>query len=133
MPTYTSITRDGVLSTETRAWLAEQITRIHCEVMEVPPAFVRVVFLTYPEDAGFTAGRSAAYANLTCMMRLGSSVGSKAALLRRLAVIYEEATGAPAEQLIVALQEIPPSSTIEMGHIMPEPGSAAATQPSLAR
>ena len=112
MPNHTSITQDGLLSTEKKAWLAEQITRIHCEVMGVAPAVVRIVFLTCPDDAGFIAEQSTACANLTCLLRPGPSGQSKAMLLRRPTVIYEEATGAPTEQLMLALQ-IPPS--VEMG------------------
>ena len=124
----TSITQDDLLSTEKKAWLAEQITRIHCEVMGVAPAVIRIVFLTPPDDAGVTGGQSTACANFTCLMPLRPSVQSKAVLLTRPSVIYEEATGAPTEQLMTALQETPRSSSIEMGRIMPDPGNGAAGQ-----
>jgi phenylpyruvate tautomerase PptA (4-oxalocrotonate tautomerase family) len=122
MPFYTSITQEGTFSDEERAWVADQIMRIHTEVMEVPPAFVRTVFLTFPPGYGFTAGKAAASTNLTCLMRIGHPVEVKATLLRRLWAMYQEATGAPTEQLMIALQEIPASSAMELGKIMPDPG-----------
>jgi phenylpyruvate tautomerase PptA (4-oxalocrotonate tautomerase family) len=122
MPFYTSITQEGTLSDEKRAWVADQIMQIHTEVMEVPAAFVRTVFLSYPPGCGFTAGKPAASTNLTCLMRIGHPVEVKATLLRRLWAMYQEATGAPTEQLMIALQEIPASSAMELGKIMPDPG-----------
>jgi len=35
---------------ETKAKIAEEITRIHTTVMKVPKNFVRGVFLSYPRD-----------------------------------------------------------------------------------
>ena len=133
MPNHTSITQDDLLSTEKKAWLAEQITRIHCEVTGVAPAVVRIVVLTCPDDADFTAEESTACANLTCLVRVGPRTRSKAMLLRRPSVIYEEATGAPTEQLMIALQDVPPGPTVEMGRIMPDPGNGAAVQASSSR
>ena len=110
---HTSITPDGQLSKEKKAWLAEQITRIHCELMGVPPAVVRIVFLDSGDDAVVTAEQPAACANLTCLMRVGPSTPSKAMLMRRPSVIYEEATGAPTEQPMIAMQGA--SSNVELG------------------
>jgi len=124
MPNCTSITQDGLLSKAKKAWLAEQITRIHCEVMGVAPAVVRIVFLTNPDDASLTAGQSTACATFTCLVPPGPSVQSKTVLLRRPSIIYEEATGAPTEQLMIA---------IEMGYVMPAAGSGAAGQASSGR
>jgi phenylpyruvate tautomerase PptA (4-oxalocrotonate tautomerase family) len=45
MPFYTAITQEGIVSVETKAKIAEEITRIHTSVMKVTKSFVRVVFL----------------------------------------------------------------------------------------
>ena len=51
MPLYTAITQD-LLPDETKAGIAEEITRIHTEVMKVPANFVHVIFLSYPKGIG---------------------------------------------------------------------------------
>ena len=50
MPFYTAITREGTVSAETKAKIAEEITRIHTTVMKVLRNFVRVVFLSFRRD-----------------------------------------------------------------------------------
>ncbi len=59
MPLYTVVTQEDSLSTETKSKVAEEITRIHSTVMNVPRNFVRVVFLSYPMGSGYTAGTAA--------------------------------------------------------------------------
>src|SRR5580693_4389700 len=56
MPLYTAITQDP-LPHETKARIAKEITRIHSTVMKVPSSFVHVIFLSYPQGSGFTAGK----------------------------------------------------------------------------
>ena len=46
MPLYTAIAQEGAVSIETKATIAEEITRIHTTVMKMPKNFVRVVFLS---------------------------------------------------------------------------------------
>ena len=46
MPLSTAITQEGTVSSETKAKIAQEITRIHSRVMNVPANFVRVVFLS---------------------------------------------------------------------------------------
>ena len=50
MSFYIAITQEGTVSAETKAKVAEEITRIHTTVMKVPKNFVRGVFLSYPRD-----------------------------------------------------------------------------------
>jgi phenylpyruvate tautomerase PptA (4-oxalocrotonate tautomerase family) len=56
MPLYTAITEHDCVSDETKARIAEEITRIHAAVMKVPRNFVRVIFLSYPKHSGYAAG-----------------------------------------------------------------------------
>ena len=39
MPLYTAITEEGIVSVETKAKIAGEITRIHTAVMKVPPLY----------------------------------------------------------------------------------------------
>ncbi|HEX4022225.1 MAG TPA: tautomerase family protein [Acidobacteriaceae bacterium] len=68
MPFYTAITQEGTVSVETKAKIAEEVTRIHTSVMKVPKNFVRVVFLSYPKGSGFTGGEQASTASLNCVL-----------------------------------------------------------------
>ena len=67
-PLYTAITQEGTVSIETKARIAEEITRIHTTVMKVPKNFVRVVFLSYSKGSGFTGGEQSPTASLNCVL-----------------------------------------------------------------
>jgi phenylpyruvate tautomerase PptA (4-oxalocrotonate tautomerase family) len=118
MPLYTAITQDHTISVETKAKIAEEITRIHTSVMKVPRNFVRVIFLSYPAGAGFTGGEQAATASLNCVLRSGHTLEEKTDMLQQLWAIFQGLTGIPTEQLVISLQEIPSSNAMEMGQIM---------------
>ena len=118
MPLYTAITEQGYVSDATKARIAEEITRVHAEVMKVPKNFVRVVFLSYPKHSGYTAGEEAPAAALTCVLRSGHTVEEKADLLKQLWSLIQELTGVATDQLAISLQEIPSSNAMEMGRIM---------------
>ena len=118
MPLYTVITQDGVLEQGTKQKIAEEITRIHASVMKVPRNFVRVVFLSYQQGSGFTAGREAPTAALNCVLRSGHTAEEKADALRQLWGVFQDLTGLATDQIAISLQEIPASNAMEMGEIM---------------
>jgi phenylpyruvate tautomerase PptA (4-oxalocrotonate tautomerase family) len=118
MPLYTAITQDDTISVETKAKIAEEITRIHTTVMKVPRNFVRVIFLSYPAGAGFTGGEQAPTASLNCVLRSGHTLEEKTDMLQQLWAIFQGLTGIATEQLVISLQEIPSSNAMEMGQIM---------------
>ena len=118
MPLYTAISQEGFLSDKTKAEIAQEITRIHCTIMKVPKQFVRVIFLSYPQAAGFTAGEEAATACLNCVFRSGHTAEEKAELLQQLWSMFQELTRVATDQLALSLQEIPPQNAMELGQIM---------------
>ena len=118
MPLYTAITQHDSVSDETKARIAEEITRIHAAVMKVPKNFVRVVFFSYPKHSGYTAGEEAPTAALNCVLRSGHTVEEKTNLLKQLWSLFQERTGLATDQLAISLQEIPPSNAMEMGQVM---------------
>jgi len=118
MPLYTAITEQGVVSDETKAKIAREITRIHTSVMKVPSSFVRVVFLSYPKGSGFTAGEEAATSALNCVLRSGHTDDEKTDMLRQLWEMFQSLTGVATDQLAISLQEVPSSNAMEMGQIM---------------
>ena len=118
MPLYTVTTQDGTPANGTKAKIAEEITRIHATVMKVPKTFVRVVFLSYPEGSGYSAGKEAPTGALNCVLRSGHTVEEKTDLLKQLWSAFQELTGIATDQLAISLQEIPSSNGMEMGRIM---------------
>ena len=118
MPLYTVIAEDGSISDKTRAKIAEEITRIHAEVMKVPKNFVRVVFLSYASGYGYTAGEKAPTVALNCVLRVGHTAQEKSDMLKKLWSMFQQLTGVATEQLAISLQEIPASNAMEMGQIM---------------
>jgi phenylpyruvate tautomerase PptA (4-oxalocrotonate tautomerase family) len=123
MPLYTAIAQDGSVTDETKAKIAEEITRIHTVIMQVPRNFVRVVFLCYPKGCGYTAGKEAPTAALNCVLRSGHSVEEKNELLKQLWAMFQNLTGFATDQIAMSLQEIPSSNAMEMGQIMQTVGS----------
>jgi phenylpyruvate tautomerase PptA (4-oxalocrotonate tautomerase family) len=118
MPLYTAITEQDCASAETKARIAEEITRIHSAVMKVPENFVRVIFLSYPKHSGYTAGKEAPTASLNCVLRSGHTAEEKTDLLKQLWSAFQQITGIATDQLAISLQEIPSSNAMEMGKIM---------------
>lgn len=125
MPLYTITTQIGVLGKDAKADLAAQLTTLHCELAGVPRNWVHIVFQEYAFQeyavgSGFTAGEPAAAAALTLVIRTGRSPEYKRGLLKRLWELLQHATGAPDDQIVIGIQEVPPSQAMEMGQIMPE-------------
>jgi phenylpyruvate tautomerase PptA (4-oxalocrotonate tautomerase family) len=122
MPLYIATTEDGVLLDQTKAKLAKEITKIHTSIMNVPAAFVRVAFVSYPKGSGFTAGERAPTAALNCILRSGHTLEEKETVLKQLWAVFQSATGIATDQLAISLQEIPSSNAMELGQIMPSVG-----------
>jgi phenylpyruvate tautomerase PptA (4-oxalocrotonate tautomerase family) len=122
VPQYTAITQEGSLSDETKAKIAEEITRIHTSLMKVPRSFVRVVFLSYPKGSGYTGGEQAPTAALNCVLRSGHTAEEKTELLKQLWSMFQGHTGLATEEMAISLQEIPSSNAMEMGQVMPAVG-----------
>jgi phenylpyruvate tautomerase PptA (4-oxalocrotonate tautomerase family) len=120
MPLYTVTTQAGVLSGEAKATLAAELTAFHSDYANVPKNLVHIVFHEYAEGNGFTAGDVAATAALTLLIRAGRSAEYKRGLLKRLWDLLQEATGAPDDQIVLGIQEVPPSQAMEMAQIMPD-------------
>jgi phenylpyruvate tautomerase PptA (4-oxalocrotonate tautomerase family) len=120
MPLYTLTTQAGVLNDQAKADLADQLTRLHSEYSGVPPNWVHIVFQDYAVGSGFTAGKPAATAALTVVIRAGRPAEYKRGLLRRLWELFQAATGAADDQIVIGIQEVPASQAMEMGQIMPE-------------
>jgi phenylpyruvate tautomerase PptA (4-oxalocrotonate tautomerase family) len=120
MPLYAITTQAGVLDGHARADLADKLTMFHGEHAGVPKNWIHVVFHEYPIGSGFTAGRPSPTVALTLLIRSGRSADYKREMLKRLWSLVQSATGAPDEEIVLGIQEVPPSQAMEMGKIMPD-------------
>src|ERR1700722_20228262 len=124
MPLYTITTQAGVLDDPAKADLAEKLTAFHAEYAAVPKNWVHIVFHEYANGSGFSAGRPSATAALTLLIRTGRSADYKQEMLKRLWSLLQAATGAPDEEIVLGIQEVPSSQAMEMGQIMPDVASS---------
>ena len=124
MPLYTVTTQTGVLSGAAKGLLAEELATFHADYSGVPKTWVQVVFQDYTAGSGFSGGKPAAVAALILQIRTGRTVEYKRGLVQRLWELLQHATGAPDNQIVIGVNEVPPSQAMEMGKIMPEVGSA---------
>jgi phenylpyruvate tautomerase PptA (4-oxalocrotonate tautomerase family) len=115
MPLYTLTTRAGVLTDAAKAKLAGELTTLHAEFSGVPRNWVHVVFHDYAPGNGFTAGEPSATAALTLLIRTGRSPEYKRKLLQRLWTLFQTATGAPDDQIVIGIQEVAPSKPWRWG------------------
>ncbi|MGL4967355.1 MAG: tautomerase family protein [Inquilinus sp.] len=120
MPLYMVTTQAGILGLEAKADLAAALTRFHSGYAGVPEDWVQVVFQDYPPGNAFSAGKPSATAALTLLIRTGRSPEYKRGLVTQLWQLLQSATGAPDDRIVIGVQEVPPSQTMEMGQIMPE-------------
>jgi phenylpyruvate tautomerase PptA (4-oxalocrotonate tautomerase family) len=120
MPLYTVMTQAGALSGKAKAKLAGELTTLHSEYAGVPKNWVHIVFQDYEPGSGLTAGEASATAALTLLVRTGRSPEYKRELLKRLWKVFQEATGAPDDQIVLGIQELPANQAMEMGQIMPD-------------
>ena len=86
----------------------------------MPQNWVHVVFQDYAPGSGFTAGQAASCVSLTLLVRTGRSEDYKRKMLKRLWNLVQDATGAPDDQIVLGIQEVPPSQAVEMVQIMPD-------------
>ena len=124
MPLYTITTQTDQLNGPAKADLATKLTAFHAEYAGVPKNWVHIVFHEYPIGSGFSAGRPSPTVSLTLLIRTGRPADYKREMLKRLWSLVQAATGAPDEEIVLGIQEVPASQAMEMGQIMPDVSSS---------
>lgn len=120
MPLYTIATQSGTLDAVAKAKLAEELTAFHSEYAGVAKNWVHVIFQDYAPGSGYTAGTPSKPIALTLVIRAGRSPEYKRGLLKHLWDVLQAATGAPDEEIVIGIQEVPASQAMEMAQIMPD-------------
>lgn len=119
MPLYNVITQAGVLSDAAKAQFAAELTTFHSDYSRVPKEWVQVVFNDFAPGSGFTGGQPSAVASLMLHIRTGRSEEYKSEMVQHLWKLFQSATHAADNQMVVAISEVPPSQAMEMGKVMP--------------
>ena len=120
MPLYTVSTQRGVLSDAAKCELAAHLTALHCELVALPRGWVHIIFQDYSAGSGFTGGDPSAAVALTLLIRMGQAPEYSHRLLQRLWDALQQATGAPDDQIVIGIQEVPAGQVMEKGQIMPD-------------
>jgi phenylpyruvate tautomerase PptA (4-oxalocrotonate tautomerase family) len=125
MPFYQCLVPAGSLSAVNRSALAEAITEIHCNVTGAPRGFVNVLFVEYDADNFFTAGKPNRCSVIGAGIRAGRDRETRARLLTELSRAWVSITGQDPRSILIALNDVDPTSIMEAGLIMPAPGEEA--------
>lgn len=122
MPLYMCNSTKGAISSEAKAKIAADITRIHCDVTGAPPSFVHAFFV---EDAPnrLLNGKTAF---LFGSIRAGRTDAQKEQIVREMSQSIHEHTGVSLDDIAVATADTPASWVMEGGEIFPEPGEEEA-------
>ncbi|MGW4906211.1 tautomerase family protein [Streptomyces sp. NPDC004270] len=122
MPLYTCTTAQGTLTTETKAALATEITRIHAVINHVPPAYVNIVFPELPRDNVFVGGTPGTPLLINGWARRGHPQENTSRLALELAAAVSRIAQVDPETVLVVIQDSPARSAVEGGRLLPEPG-----------
>jgi phenylpyruvate tautomerase PptA (4-oxalocrotonate tautomerase family) len=122
VPIYQCFSASGLLDEATRARVAGEITRIHCDATGVPASWVNVMFTDVPAGQYFVGGKPAANSVLSGAIRAGHDVATRQRMLQDLSRMWAHVTGQPEHELLVTLWENPPENAMEAGSIFPPVG-----------
>ena len=122
MPLYICNSKPGTVSEEAKARIADDVTRIHCEVTDAPPTFVHVFFFEDGPQPPLGDKRAMIYGQI----RAGRTDAQKADIASQMGAALAQHTGVAADDLLVFTTDTPASWVMEGGDILPEPGEEEA-------
>ena len=120
MPLYQFLIPADSPSSERKAELARAVTDVHAAVTGAPPHYVNVSFTDLPPGSLFVAGRPVGHGRMVGIIRSGRTPETKHALITALAEAWSRVTGEPSEGFALFIHEVPGSSMMEDGQILPE-------------
>lgn len=122
MPVYTCTAARGTLTSESKAALAAEITRIHAAINKVPPTYVYVTVSELPADSVFAGGEPGKPLIITGWARRGHPQEALTRLALELASAGSRISGVDERHVMVVIQDSPARSAVEGGRVLPEPG-----------
>lgn len=124
MPLYLCNSRPGSVPEAAKAKIADDITRIHCEITNAPPTFVHVFF--FEDDANTPVDAGAPSISLHGNIRKGRTQEQRQQLVLEMRQAANAHTGIAMDDIAMTAAEIPASWVMEGGDILPEPGEEEA-------
>jgi hypothetical protein len=76
------------VTTEQREVISAELVRIHTAATGVPANFVYTIFLTYPRNHAYVAGKSSLVASIVGTIRAGRSPEVKAQLIKDIVPLH---------------------------------------------
>ena len=129
MPTYIVTAPQGRLSAAQKTMLAEEITRVHCEMTGAPSYFAQVIFHDVPDGNYFVGGKPIKgldHVYLHGTIRAGRDGATKELMLGELMRAVSKSAQLEEHCIQVYLSDIPARQVLEFGKILPLPGEEAA-------
>ncbi len=120
MPYYQFTVVAGSAGARRKAEVAAAVTSVHTTVTGAPAEYVAVSFTEVPPGSVFAAGQEVSHGRLLAVVRSGRTPEVKRRLITGLADAWSEVTGEPRATLGIFLQEVPGSSMLENGELLPE-------------
>jgi len=122
MPLYRCTIAEGLTTYEQRLGIAKEITTIHCEVTGAPPLFVHAFFIEDREGVMADSMRAIVVGSI----RAGRTDQQKERIVSHIKEAFARICAVGADQMLVALIDVPARWVMEGGAIMPEPGEESA-------
>jgi phenylpyruvate tautomerase PptA (4-oxalocrotonate tautomerase family) len=126
MPVYTCTTTTGTLTGDVKSALAQEITRIHAEINQVPSTYVNVVFHELPAGGIYTDGVPADPVLVNSWVRSGHPLAETTRLATEIAAAVSRIANIDAARVLMVIQNSPASGAVEGGRVLPEPGQEQA-------
>jgi phenylpyruvate tautomerase PptA (4-oxalocrotonate tautomerase family) len=121
MPFYQCQTPEGLLDEAKRAKLANEITRIHCEMTGAPRMFVHVAFVEAKRGTCYSGGEFSKVSFVFANWRAGRPIELKQTFLKTVAEMWARETRTDVKDVLVSISELPAENAMEFGQILPPP------------
>ena len=121
MPLYMCNAPKGKISDEAKPKIADDITRIHCDVTGAPPQFVHAFFVEDSPAQPLDGKQAVLFGSI----RAGRTDEQKAKIVAGMRESVHRHAGIPLEEVGMMTVDVPASWVLEGGEIMPEPGEEA--------
>lgn len=122
MPLYVCNAKKGAIPESAKPLIAEDVTRIHCNVTGAPATFVHVFF--FEEAPHQPLGEHTAF--LFGSIRAGRTEEQKAQIREEMREAIHQRTSIPLEEIPAHTVDLPASWVMEGGDLLPEPGEEEA-------
>jgi len=122
VPLYICNARKGAIPQDAKPLIAQDVTRIHCEVTGAPATFVHVFFFEEAPHPPLGDHDVFLFGNI----RSGRTDAQKAAIRDQMHEAVRSRAGLAPEAIAVATVDTPASWVMEGGDLLPEPGEEEA-------